>query len=219
MAKAIRLGLGILFIPVAIGYSIAFYEQLLAIRKVGTPELSLLFGITGYLAFHALVTRPERAYVFGHELMHALATWVSGGKIKGFKVGSKGGSVTTDRISWLIALAPYLVPVYSVLWALGFGVAILVWNVRPLAEWFFFGLGATLAFHLVFTVHVLKEKQSDLDRVGPLLGLGLIFWTNVTLVVGVISWLVPEVRFWPYLAGGFEQTRNLYAAIFTQLFS
>ena len=219
IGKIIRWVVGILFIPFVAGYAMAFTDQLLLIRQVHPPELAFLLGVTGYLAFHAMITAPNRAYVFGHELMHATATWVSGGAVKGFRVGSTKGSVTTNKVTAFIALAPYLVPVYSVLWAFLYGMAGLFWNVKPLVSWFFFGLGFSLAFHLTFTVTALKEKQSDLDVTGPVLALGLILWANITFCVGVMALAIPEVQFTGYLGEGFHHTQELYRRIFVQLFA
>ncbi len=219
LSKALRPCIGVLFIPVCVGYSLAFYQHLVQLRQIGEPEIALLLGITAYLAFHALAGAPSRAYVFEHELTHAAAAWMSGGKVKGFKAGAKKGSVSVNRVSAFIALAPYLIPVYAILWTLLFAVAGFFVDLQPWGRWFFFGLGAALAFHLVFTVEALKQKQSDLEIAGPILSLGIIYWANVTLVLGVTSLMVSEVRFWAYLADGVRHTADLYQAIFTHLSS
>ena len=209
---------GLLLIPLCVGYSMAFYEHLLSIHRIGEPEIALLLGITAYLAFHVVVGAPNRAYVLGHEMTHAAATWVSGGQVKGIKVGVSKGSVTTNKITGIIALAPYLIPVYAILWSAGYGIAGLFWNLGHGLRWFFFGLGATLAFHLVFTVEAIKQKQSDLDMLGPLLSVGIIYWANVTLVVAVMSLMVPEVRFFSYLIGGWQHSYQLIRGVAAQLF-
>lgn len=203
LAKGLRLLAGIALIPVVIGYSAAFAEQLLQVKRIDSAEVIFLLGVTAYLAFHALITAPSRAYVLGHELTHAAATWVSGGAVKG---------------TAFIALAPHMIPVYALLWTAAYGAAGLFWDVRSWLKLFLFGLGVTLTFHLVFTVNVLKEKQSDLEVMGPLLALGIIVLANVTLVSGVLSMVIPDVRFGPYLAGGFQRTQEIYQAIATQLF-
>ncbi len=217
LAKALRWVLGVALLPVDAAYSAAFTEALLGIRRVGAAQTYFLLGITGYLAFHALVTVPSRAYVLGHELTHAAAAWVSGGKVTSMKVGSKRGSVTTNRLTALVALAPYLVPVYSILWAVGFGIVGMFQDTSRWTPAFFFGLGATLTFHLVFTVSALKQKQSDLETVGPLLGLGLIFLCNLVLVMGAISLVTPQVRFGSFLLDGLHRSRALYQQIISQL--
>lgn len=219
IAKAIRWILGLLALPICVGYSLSFYDHLLGARRVGGPEISLLLGITAYLAVHVLLGAPTRAYVFGHELTHATAAWMSGGQVKGMKVGAKKGSVALNKITAFIALAPYLIPVYGILVALAYGIAGLFTDVRPWIHWFFFGLGAALVFHLVFTVEALKQKQSDLEVLGPLLSLVVIFWANVTLVIGVMNLVVPEIQFVAYLTDGFARSRELYLALYRQLFA
>lgn len=219
IGKVVRLTAGISALPICVGYSSSFYNHLLAMRRVDGPEISILLGITAYLAFHALIGAPTRAYVFGHELTHATAAWMTGGQVKGMKVGPRQGSVTTNKITEFVALAPYLIPVYGILIALAYGIAGFFVDVRSWIHGFFFGLGAALAFHLVFTVEALKQKQSDLEVLGPVLSLAIIFWTQVTLVVGVMSLVVPEVRFWHYLTDGLDRSRDLYIALYRQLFA
>ncbi len=217
--KILRFCVGVLMLPISTGVAYAFYRQVAAIQQVRTPELTFLFGITIYLAFHVLVGAPTRAYVFGHELMHAAAAWISGGQVKGFKVGSKKGSVKTDKITGFVALAPYLIPIYAILWAVLYGAAALFWDVKRWSGFFFLMLGAAFTFHLVFTVTALKEKQTDMDVLGPLISLNLILIGNITIVVGVIALMIPEVRFMVYLLDGFRYSKEFYQAVITQLFA
>jgi len=218
LGKIVRALLGVLFIPAAIGYSFAFYEQLMVPRQVGQPEVALLLGITAYLAIHVLFGAPSRAYVFGHELTHATAAWVSGGEVKGFKAGAKKGAVVTNKITGFIALAPYMIPVYAILVALAYGIAGFFWDIRPWIHWFLFGLGASLSFHLVFTVEALKQKQTDMDVLGPVLSLGIIYFANISCVIGIMSLVVPEVHCWSYFTHGYHDSVSLYRGIFAQIF-
>ena len=58
--------------------------------------------------------RPVRAYVLGHELMHMLMARIFRGKIRDWHIGAEGGYIVTNKYNFLIALAPYLWPFYSV---------------------------------------------------------------------------------------------------------
>src|SRR4029078_1946400 len=58
---------------------------------------------------------PIVLYVFGHELTHALWVWMMGGRVSRFRVGREGGHILTDKNNFLIALAPYFFPLYSIL--------------------------------------------------------------------------------------------------------
>ena len=206
-AKALRLIAGILLIPVCIGYSSAFYAQLAAVGQVGDPALAILMGITAYLAYHVLVSPPARMYAMGHEITQATTSWVSGGEAKAGK-----------KRSGFLATARFLVPVWAVLWALAFGAAGFFWKTAGWMGAFFFGLGVALALHLVFTVDTLKQKQSELESWGPVLSLAMVFWAGLAWIVGILAITVPEIRFGGYLTDGFQRSRDLYQAIFSQLF-
>ncbi|RYD79613.1 MAG: hypothetical protein EOP84_12825, partial [Verrucomicrobiaceae bacterium] len=58
--------------------------------------------------------RPLRAYVFGHELTHAVWVWLMCGRVSHFEVRRDGGHILTDTHNFWIALAPYFYPIYSI---------------------------------------------------------------------------------------------------------
>lgn len=207
LAKALRLVGGILLIPACVGYSSAFYGQLTGAQHAGDPALAILLGITAYLAYHVLVSPPARMHALGQEITQASTSWVSGGEPKAGK-GPAGP----------LALARFLVPVWAVLWALAFGAAGLFLKTAGWMPVFFFGLGAALALHLVFSVEALKQKGSQLAAWEPVLSLVVILWVALAWIVGILALVVPEVRFFVYLTDGFRRSCDLYAAIFTQLF-
>jgi len=205
--------------PTLAGYATAFVTYLASVPTVTSAQLAFLVGVTSYLAWHTLVGKPLRLYVFGHELMHAVAMWLSGGQVKAFQVSAQGGSVAGTKTNLVIALAPYLVPVYGVLVALVYVIAGWFWDVRSSAHWFYGALGAALALHLVFTAEFVKTRQPDLIAHGRLLSLILIAWVNLACVALAVALITPPMRFWDYLADGSRRSADLYAAIAHQLFS
>ncbi len=207
IANALRFVGGILLIPVCVGYSRAFYGQLAAARQAGDPELAVLLGITAYLTYHVLVSPPARMYALGHEITQATTSWVSGGEAK-----------AAGKAPGVLAMLRFLVPVWAVLWALAFGAAGFFWKMAGWIQVFYFGLGTALALHLVFTVDALKQKQSELAAWGPVLSLAVVFWASLAWIVGILAIVVPEVHLGGYLADGLRQSRELYHAIYTQLF-
>ncbi len=86
-------------------------------REWGHPWFwALGGGLALWLAIWLLLPRPLWVYVLGHELTHALAVYLHGGKVHQFKVTSAGGHIVTDKSNWFIALAPYFIPLYSLFW-------------------------------------------------------------------------------------------------------
>lgn len=135
----------------------------------------------------------RRIYVFGHELTHALAAWSVGGKVLGFKVGDSGGHVDLSHSNAFIALAPYCVPIYTLL--LIFGYRLLLWLRPGSGNDFIFPIlvGLTLAFHGIKTFEVLFDRrQPDLAQAGGLVfSLSWIALANGLLVLILLKALFP----------------------------
>jgi hypothetical protein len=83
-----------------------------------------------------LLPKPMWIYVFGHELTHALWTWLFGGQVKKMKVTSKGGHVVISKTNFVIALAPYFFPLYVVLVVGVFALGNLIWNWAAISSGF-----------------------------------------------------------------------------------
>ena len=82
-------------------------------------------------------------YVFGHELTHAIWTWLMGGKVSQFRVSRVGGYVVTDTNNFWISLAPYFFPIYSILALLLYGGIGVFVDVEPYRQWLFGVVGVT----------------------------------------------------------------------------
>ena len=155
--------------------------------------------------------RPLRAYILGHELMHMLVARISGGRIKSFSVSRDGGHIVTDKYNFLIALAPYLWPFYSVPVLAVWSVSFLYWKEAMYYRELFLGaLGFTWMFHLTFTLWVLPKGQSDFHGPGRIFSLVLIYLANTILLSGVLIVLAPEVTWHGYGKQLWISTRTFY---------
>ena len=103
--------IGIFSIPIAVGVTKAFYQNLILVKALANSLSSFLWGIAAYAVIHLLFYTPTYLYVFGHEAVHAGATWLFGGKVKSFKVSEEGGSVGADKSNAVIELSPYFIPI------------------------------------------------------------------------------------------------------------
>jgi hypothetical protein len=142
--------------------------------------------------------RPVHAYVVGHELMHMLMARLSRGRIKDYLFSSEGGYIVTNKYNFLIALAPYLWPFYSVPVLAAWSVSLYweqAWHYR---EWFLAALGFTWMFHLTFTLWILPRGQSDFHGPGRIFSLALIYLANTALLTGALIILAPEVTWRGY---------------------
>jgi len=151
--------------------------------------------------------RPVRAYVFGHELTHAIWVWLWGGKVSRFEVSRDGGYILTDTHNFWIALAPYFYPLYSFVVILGFGMASVFCDFTRVEEtllfmtplqWLFLLLGATWAFHLSFTIWMIPKGQTDLTHHGTFFSLVIIYLMNLLLLTGFLIVIARELTFAGY---------------------
>ena len=193
MPKWCKLTLGILLLPVCVGAGLALWRVLRASGDADTLWVSLLSGTGCWLVIYLLLPKPMWVYVFGHELTHALWTWVFGGRVKKFKASSSGGHVIVTKTNFVIALAPYFFPLYALLVVALFCLGDWVWHWQAYRVWFHLLLGAAYGFHVTLTWHILKSSQTDITEQGYLFSAVVIFLGNVAVLLVAIPLLTGRV--------------------------
>ena len=184
--KWIKLIIAVLLLPICAGAAMALAKVLRVCGTADTTWIPILGGAACWVVIFYLLPKPMWIYVFGHELTHALWTWLFGGEVKKMKVSSKGGHVIISKTNFLIALAPYFFPLYAVILISVFALGNLFWNWHGYLVWFHLLLGAAYAFHITLTIHVLQTQQSDITSQGYLFSAVVIFLGNVvTLLFGI----------------------------------
>ncbi len=196
--------IGLAMVPFAYVLTVALLHMFGAVRRHGPfykahEFVCLIAGCAAWLVIFgtSLAIRGMplllKWYVVGHEFMHA---WLAGfffkGRIKEFVAEEEGGYIITDKYNFIIALAPYLWPIYSV-------PVVAVWGVVGWTPWglehagsFFGVLGFTWMFHVSFTVWMLLKGQSDLLGPGRIFSLALIYIFNVGLLATFVITMAPE---------------------------
>jgi hypothetical protein len=197
-------------VPVCVGAASALW---MVIRKSGTADTTwvpMLAGAACWIVIYLLLPKPMWVYVFGHELTHAVWTWLFGGRVKKFKTTSSGGHVIITKSNFLIALAPYFFPFYAVLVVVIFTTGHLIWNWHHVLVWFHLLLGAAYAFHVTLTLHVLQTSQSDITGQGYLFSAVIIFLGNAMVLLFGIPLLAAKVDVLTALAWWFECTGEVF---------
>jgi hypothetical protein len=125
--------------------------------------------------------------VMAHELTHALASLVTGGRVTAIHATTTGGSTVTNRSHVFVSLAPYVFPLYTAI-VLG-----LYFIAAPSFKVYLLGLvGFTYAFHLALTVYSLSHQQPDLKEGGKAFSLIFIFTGNMIVLVLLIAFVWPQ---------------------------
>ena len=204
MPNFLRLLLGLAMVPACWGVSRAAFDSLIALTGTDgwlSPEaIAFCGGLAAFVLCWMTVSHPVRTYVLGHELTHALWGLAFGALPSNLHVGESGGSVRLTKSNMLITLAPYFFPFYTFVVIV---VALITSAfVRPL-PWlplWMFMIGFTWAFHVLFTLETLTQRQPDVALYGRVFSWTLIYLANVLLV---LLWLALTTRLTFSQLGGF----------------
>jgi hypothetical protein len=186
MPKWAKFIIAVLLLPACLGAIRALWMVLRASGSADTFWVAMLAGAACWVVIFLMLPKPMWVYVFGHELTHAVWTWLFGGRVKKFKAGSGGGHVIVTKHNFLIGLAPYFFPIYVAMAVAFFAIGHLIWNWRRHEVWFHLVVGAAYAFHITLTWQILKTRQTDITEQGYLFSAVVIFLGNVlVLLIGV----------------------------------
>jgi hypothetical protein len=205
--------IAILLLPVCVGAGSTLWIVLRASGEADTTWVPFLAGAACWVVIYVLLPKPMWVYVFGHELTHALWTWLIGGRVKKFKASAKGGHVVVTKTNFAVALAPYFFPLYAVLVVVVFVVGHWVWDWRRLLVWFHLLLGAAYAFHVTLNWHILQHDQSDIRDQGYFFSTVIIFLGNIAVLLAGIPLLVPKVGVLTALGWWWESTGEALHAL------
>jgi len=219
IAKSIKFIIGLILIPVAIGASKGLFSNLSAMGSVSGSGAKLFFwGIVSYAFIHLFLFKPNYIYTLGHELMHAIAALLCGGRVTAFNVSEEGGSVQTTKTNIFITLSPYFVPTYTLLLTLIYVLMRWLFRLPNMSSYFFFLAGFTLMLHLVFTADVIKREQPDIVSTGYMFSLVIIYIINVVVVASILCPLFEGMRLEEFFHKSYLSSKAIYRQLFDQLF-
>jgi len=212
----LKLIIGVLSVPIAVGVTIAFYKNLILISALSSSLSFFLWGIASYAALHLLFYKPTYLYVLGHEAVHAGIAWIFGGKVKSFKVSEKGGSVGTDKSNTIIELSPYFVPIYAIIITLIYFIIASSYNIN--GSVFIFLIGFTLAFHMISTIEVMKIRQPDIVKSGYFFSIIVVYAFNIIVIALMFSLMFHDFSAKKFFIDSWNMTKGAYIAVWKQLF-
>lgn len=187
--------LGILLLPAQAGLARGLFDLLISLQTEGSSQQNLFWFLTGgavWVILFVFLGRPVRLYILGHELSHLLVAWASGIGGGGLEVHADGGSVQVERSTLWVALAPYMLPLYSLILLLVFALAGSSFPTWLQSPGFPILLGMAWMFHVTFTLFALCQPQSDLKPYGTFGSLSLILAVNLLLLIFAAAVCSPD---------------------------
>ncbi len=233
VGRSLRILLGLLLVPIALGATQAFQDEL---ERSGVGARPFMRGLTIYLFIHLVIYKAKWLFDASHAVLSRVAGFVFGGKVvamgtgggaggekekggkskKGGKEGGQGGG--TGGGSPLVALSPFLVPTYVMLLAIAVGV-VGMWH--DLGRWspVLCGLvGALLAFHWLMTLETIQQRKETIASAGYVLTVVLTYVISLSITAVALPLVVRAFAFPAYLASAYDASRAVYAALTHQLF-
>ncbi len=190
--KLLKFFIGLLLLPPCIALSRALWELVEAIQPnsewlLPPPGIALLAGLGLWLVLYYTLPRPVRSYILAHELTHALWGALMGAEISSIEVAEERGAVVLSKNNFLITLAPYFFPLYTVLTIIAYYALRLFFTVEQYELFWLGAVGLTWGFHLTFTISALMQHQTDIQQHGKLFSYAVIYLCNV---IGICLWIV-----------------------------
>ncbi len=221
MKRFLRFLLGILLLPLAWAVTRAVILLVLetATRTSITNLPAIMLG-TGFLLWaliYSLLPPPTKAYIWGHELTHALWGLLFGARIHNIRVNGGSGSVTLSKSNMLITLAPYFFPFYTFVVLLLRLIAHWVFPQYPLQPMWMFLIGFTWSFHCCFTINSLLIRQPDIQEHGRVFSWVFIYLLNLLVLAAGVLLLMPGVQFMWFCETLLQLTVGSYLAVFATL--
>jgi hypothetical protein len=196
----------LVFLP-GVVYALTFVLRDIARRPAAT--VPLLIGAGAFLAIWLVALRPKTSrhalVTLEHELTHTLFAWLTLHRVSGIRSTLVGGGHIryAGRGNWLIAIAPFVFPTFSLL-----VIALVEWLDGPRV---LIGvLGATLAWNVVGNWHPAHRHHGDHREMGRIPALLFVACTNL-LVLGVVLAYATHAR---SLTGHLAHVRGPATAFF-----
>ncbi|ACC98895.1 hypothetical protein Emin_1345 [Elusimicrobium minutum Pei191] len=168
MKNILKVICSILLLPLVFFAAEHLFFLLWRLLFSGLPAFCFLGGAALYLTFHFFVYNFSRFYVAAHEFTHAVVALFFGYKVKGLKISKDSGNVKLDGFNEIVVLAPYVIPLYFLVFALIS--LILIYNgldnviYRNIYSFIF---GFLFCFHITHTLKTLFEvSQPDVKMAG-----------------------------------------------------
>ena len=196
MANFLRMLVGIALLPLCWACCRSLVDGLVVAAggesMFSVESCSLLGGMAAFVLCWMTISHPVRTYVLGHELTHALWGLLFGARPSDVRVSENGGSVRLTKSNVVITLAPYFFPFYTFLVIVAALITYAFLRPLPCLPLWLFAIGFTWAFHVLFTLETLSQRQPDVKLYGRIFSWVVILIVNVALV---LVWLASMTSF------------------------
>ncbi len=192
--SVIKLLLGLLLLLFVYSTSISF------LNEAGTIEQGIrdyfFFGVISFLVLYLFIWESQVLYAKGQKLLQKIFSFFAP----------------------LVKVAPYLLPVYTLLLFAFYFVYAAFDSSTGALTYFLLLCGFTLALHLVFSAKSLRSRQSDFLKANYIFGFSFIYVINVCIIAFGFSLVFEKFSFVNFCNHSFKLANEITQALYRQLF-
>jgi hypothetical protein len=190
----IKFILGICLLPFVYSSTVSFLNEFTVLEK--SLQNYFWAGIISLLILYLFIWEPVIIYAKGQKLLELIFSF--------FRP--------------LVRVAPYLLPIYTIVLFIIYGVLSLIFKPQDLVNAFLFLFGFSIGLHLVFSAKSLRSKQEDFLKANYIFGFSFLYLINLALLSFALSLIFNAFSFVNFSNNSFQIAKDIFGAIFKQLF-
>ena len=186
--------IGVSLLPIVYAASICFAQELIKLE----PQVvrSFIWGIMGFLGLYLFVWEPVILFKKGQRILEFIFRFFAP----------------------LVKIAPFVLPIYTLLFCAAYLICLQFADMPGYIPVFIFSIGFSLALHLVFCSKTLRSKQGDSLKAGYIFGFAWIYILDALFLGLFFNLAFEKFSFLTFFNGSYQISKNIYAAVFHQLF-
>ncbi|MFH1397799.1 MAG: hypothetical protein ABIH27_04535 [Candidatus Omnitrophota bacterium] len=153
-------------------------------------------GVIGFLIVYLFVFEPAKIYAKGHKMLEVVFRFFAP----------------------LVKVAPYVIPIYAIIIAILYSLAIVMGSSVKVINSLVFLFGFSLGLHLVFSAKTLRGKKGDFLKGNYIFGFSLVFIINISIAAFCLNLIFPKYSFVNFCNNTYLMAQSIFYVVFKQLF-
>ena len=180
--------------PIVYAVSICFAQEFVKLEPLVTH--SFAWGAAGFLIVYLFIWEPVVLYKKGQRILEIIFRFFAP----------------------LVKVAPFVLPIYTILIFLLYFILVSFTDIQKFLAAFLFGVGFSLALHLVFSAKTLRSKQGDSLKANYIFGFAWIYILDIFILASFFNCVFENFSFLSFFNGSCQLAKNAYLVVFNQLF-
>ncbi|MBU0548777.1 MAG: hypothetical protein KJ838_00415 [Candidatus Omnitrophica bacterium] len=193
--KVLKTIIIVFLLPWVYSFSLAFVNESQAVQRALFN--SFVCGIISFLVIYLFIYSPSKVYQKGQKMTEA----------------------TFRFISPLVKVAPFVMPIYSIIIFLLYALIFRFVHSQMIFKIFMFLIGFSIILHLVFSAKVLHSRKDDFLMINYLFSFIFIYLINVALLSLGFSIIFKAFSLNSFCQSSLEISSSIFSAVFNQLFT